>query len=132
MWVSFPEGGGGEKARSPQVRRLVLMVFRVVPADLRQRVGPGGGGVRERGRGQVVTSASCRLQQPDGGQPVHGDGVPGPAAQREEAAPHREHRGTRDPQLGAGAVARYHLGITSVSPRYHLGITSVPFDPDLL
>ena len=34
------EGAATEKALSPQVRRLVLMVFRVfAPADLRQRDG---------------------------------------------------------------------------------------------
>src|SRR4029434_8244922 len=41
-----------EKALSPQVRRLVLMVLRVfAPADLRQRVG-GVEGEEGRGRGQ--------------------------------------------------------------------------------
>jgi len=48
MWSgeSVPEGGGrggaaAKKARSPQVRRWVLMIFRaVVPADLKEREGP--------------------------------------------------------------------------------------------
>ena len=43
------EGAAAEKALSPQVRRLVLMVLRVfAPADLRQRVGAWRGRRSER------------------------------------------------------------------------------------
>ena len=43
------EGAAAEKALSPQVRRLVLMVLRVfAPADLRQRVGVWRGRRSER------------------------------------------------------------------------------------
>ena len=45
------EGAAAEKALSPQVRRLVLMVLRVfAPADLRQRVGAWRGRRPRQGR----------------------------------------------------------------------------------
>jgi len=45
-------GAAAEKALSPQVHRLVLMVLRVfAPADLRQRVGDWRGKRSERKRG---------------------------------------------------------------------------------
>ena len=52
MWMGRAfqrEGAATEKALSPQVRHLVLMVFRVfAPADLRQQVGAWRGRRSER------------------------------------------------------------------------------------
>ena len=52
MWMGRAfqrEGAAAENALSPQVRRLVLMIFSMfAPADLRQRVGAWRGRRSER------------------------------------------------------------------------------------